>query len=292
MTDQVLPDTKDTEGDDVPDALDVPTPDELADELIHKKPHHHKMSRFFRILMHLVFYLCALAVVGSGVYRGYLWCRSYHQDHEHLKKQVAANVASKKHIRDIEKTLKVNYEFLSKYEAHYYALIYNDFSQAYETPWEIYAALVRIESNFDPTQKSDKDAKGMVQIIESTGKIMASKMGLRYKEGETLWNDLLNMMIGFTYFSEGYLDRLNDGATKDEALQHAIRRYLGGSGYEKQPKNPSSPTNHGKEKRVYISEYNITVWQEYKKLQYVFKGVCADTLTTLPELVIDTLVDP
>jgi len=133
------------------------------------------------------------------------------------------------------------------------------------------------------------DAKGMTQVIEPTGKSTAAKMGLRYKDGETLWNDLLNMMIGFTYFSEGYKQRLGEGANRDEALQHAIKRYLGGSGYANEPKKPPSSVKPGKEKRVYISEYNISVWQEYKKLSYVFKGVCADTTTTIKDLVIDTL---
>jgi soluble lytic murein transglycosylase len=228
--------------------------------------------------------------MGYGGYWGYLWCRAYYEEHEELKKQVASNAVAKKYVRDIEKTLKVNYEFLSKYEAHYYALMFNDFGQAYGIPWEVYAALVRIESNFDPTQKSDKDAKGMTQVIESTGKATAAKMGLHYKENETLWNDLLNMMIGFTYFSEGYRSRLNEGASRDEAIQHAIKRYLGGSGYASEPKKPSSPTNHGKEKRIYVSEYNISVWQEYRKLQYVFKGVCADTSNIIHDSVIDTLV--
>lgn len=279
-----------TDNNDVADALDVPTPSELTDELVHKRHIRRKRNRFFRISMHVLFYLCFLAVTGYGGYCGYLWCKAYHTEHQRLQAQVASNIADKKYIRDIEQTLKVNYEFLSKYECHYYGLIFNDFGKAYDVPWEVYAALVRIESNFDPTQKSDMDAKGMTQILESTGKTMAAKLDINYTENKTVWYDLTNTILGLSYFSEGYRHKLNEGATRDEALQHAIKRYLGGSGYASEPKKPPSPTAHGRVKRIYVSEYNITVWQEYKKLQYVFKGVCADTTSLIHDNVIDTIV--
>jgi soluble lytic murein transglycosylase len=270
---------EDIDADDTAKALDVPAPDELVDELVHRRHRRRNRSRITRILTHIFFYACFFAVAIYASKWTFLWCTAYHTEHEQLKAQVAKNAQDKKRVQDIEKTLKISYEFLSKYEAHYYAILYNDFAKAYDLPWEIYAALVRIESNFDPSQKSSMNAKGMTQVIESTGRSVAAQLGLRYKEGETLWNDLLNMVIGFSYFSEGYRSRLNEGATRDEAIRHAIKRYLGGSSYSKS----------SKETRIYVSEYNVTVWQEYKKLCYIFRGVCADTISIIAESPIDTL---
>lgn len=278
-----------TSEDSAAEALDVPPPDEFVDELVNKRFRRRKKSRFVRVLTHILFYLCALAVLSFGGYQGYLWCLAYHAEHMNLVDLVKQNAASQKYQKDIERTLLVSYEFLSKYEAHYYGGIFNDFSKVYGIPWEMYAALVRIESNFDPSQKSDKGAVGMTQVIESTGKSTAKAMKLNYREDKTLWNDLLNMMIGFTYFSDGYKVKLSEGATRDEALKHSIKRYLGGSDYQKKI---SSPTQRGKETRIYVTEYNNTVWQEYRRLQYVFKGICADTSHVLDEPVIDTLSHP
>lgn len=274
---------------DTSSALDIPPPDEFVNELVHKRFWRRKKSRFVRILTHILFYLCALAVISYGGYHGYLWCLAYQAEHEQLREIVNQNMAAQKYQKDIEQTLLVSYEFLSKYEAHYYGGIFNDFSKVYGIPWEMYAALVRIESNFDPSQKSDKGAIGMTQVIESTGKSTAKAMRLSYREDKTLWNDLLNMMIGFTYFSDGYRVKLNEGATREEALKHSIKRYLGGSNYQKKI---ASPTQQGKETRIYVTEYNNTMWQEYRRLQYVFKGICADTNRTLDEPVIDTLSHP
>jgi len=273
---------------EVANVLDIPSPDEFVGELVHKRFRRRK-NQFVRIFTHILFYLCALAVMGYVGYHGYLWCMAYHAEHKYLQSLVAKNEAEKKHQRDIEQTLLVSYEFLSKYEAHYYGGIFDDFSKTYGLPWEIYAALVRIESNYDPSQKSDKGAIGMTQVLESTGKFTAKAMKIGFKEDKTLWNDLLNMMIGFTYFSDGYKTKLNEGATREEAIRHAVKRYLGGSDYQKKI---SSPTDRGKETRIYVTEYNNTVWQEYRRLQYVFKGICADTTKTIPEPIIDTLAHP
>jgi len=262
---------------EVPPALDVPEPQELVQEVLHSQKKKH---RLFRIMMHIIFYLCALAVIIFGGYQSYCWCSGYYKEHEELKNQVAETHRKEKALRDIEKTLLVSYEFLTRYEAHYYAIIFNDYAKAYGLPWEIYAALVRIESNFNPTVKSDKDAKGMTQVLEATGKRMAELMHIPYKDQETLWVDILNISIGFCYFSEGYRTRLNEGATRDEAIKHAIKRYLGGTSYREKMKKDQ-------EKHIYISEYKNTVWQEFKKLQYIYKGICADS-----SYVLDPVIQP
>lgn len=178
--------------------------------------------------------------------------------------------------RDIERTLSVSYEFLSKYEVRSYADMFCHFSDETGIPWEMFAAIVRIESNFDPTQKSDKGAIGMTQVLESTGKATANRMGVRFKDGTTLWNDVINMAIGFTYFAEGYQQHLIECSDTVEALHFAICRYLAGTAAASSMVKKSKSSSGGMEVRQYVSEYNETIWQEYRKLHFTFKGVCAE----------------
>lgn len=169
-------------------------------------------------------------------------------------------------LKNIERTVLERYPFLSEMEVHYYSIFFLEFSEKYDLPWEVLAALVRVESNFDPSQKSSKGAKGMTQVIEETGKKVALDLGIRYEEGKTLWNDFLNMIIGFTYFGQTYEAKIQAGGTVDEAIREAIGTYIGGPDFRQK-------TNGNK---VYVMEYSTTVYQEYRTLAWMFKGVCAE----------------
>ena len=158
-------------------------------------------------------------------------------------------------IQNMEKALLVCYGHLSKYEAHYYCIIYDDFAQKYGIPWEIYPAVIRIESNFDPTLCSPSKAKGIAQVVEATGKFEADKLGVTYKPMNTLWNDLLCQIFGFSYLSD---------AIKQKGLEDGVKCYLGGVGFDKGRKD--------------IGEYRTTVRKEYDRLTYIYKGVQYDAL--------------
>jgi soluble lytic murein transglycosylase-like protein len=161
----------------------------------------------------------------------------------------------------MERTLLLVYNHISKYEAHYFSIIFDDFSEKNGVPWTAYAALVRIESNFNPTTVSPARCKGLTQCKESTAKEVAEKLGITYNDA-TLWNDILNVIIGLTYFSDGFKER-KDSLGIDEALKHAMKRYCGGPGYQR--------INF--ESKIYVGEYKSTLWQEYVRLSYVYKGV-------------------
>lgn len=174
-------------------------------------------------------------------------------------------------IKRMTEALMIHYNHLSWYEAHYYSIIYYDFSKKYDIPWEIYPAVIRIESNFNPTIKSSKNAKGIAQVIESTGKEVAEKLNINYKTNRTLWNDLLNIIIGFTYLSEG---------AQELGLEDGLKRYNGGPGFKKSSK--------------LVGTYKTTVWQEYIRLKYIYKGVLSEKpIKTLikeeKEIEIDTI---
>jgi len=248
----------------------VPTPEELADELTehdrHPKIHHHPI---FKSIIVICIYLLAICGLSFGVYLSIEGGKKFWAYHCSLKEQVAKTQELQKRSEDVARTLSMVYDHLTPWEAKYYTVIFLDFSDKYNIPWEAYAALVRYESNFNPTLKSDSGAVGMVQILESTGKKVALDLGIRWKNDETLWNDLFNMVIGLTYFSESFTDAVEEGQTRSEALQHAMRHYVSGIG------DPSKIKKLKKEAQVYVKEYKTSVWKECKKLMMFYKGVQA-----------------
>jgi len=168
-------------------------------------------------------------------------------------------------LENMQKTILVCYN-LTPYEARYYSFIFDDFSQKYNIPWEAFPALVRIESNFNAGVMSKERAKGMTQVVEATGRSQAQKLGIPFNDG-TLWNCVLNMVIGFDFFSEGYTEKI-ETMHGDSALKHAMKRYCGGPGYA--TINPDA--------RLYVKEYKTTVWDEYQRVKYIYKGIMYDQL--------------
>lgn len=190
-----------------------------------------------------------------------------------LKRRIAAesekNKACIEHdrrINDMTRTLMIAYS-LSKWEAHYYAIIFDDFSEQFNIPWEIYPAIVRIESNFKCNIGSPKGAKGMMQVLESTGAPMAEKYEIEYVENQTLWNTVLNLVLGCGYLSQNI---------KEKGLEGGVKSYLGGPDFAKTAKNNPNANQ-------YIGEYRSTVWKEYLKLSYFYRGVRASDLTVYSE---------
>jgi soluble lytic murein transglycosylase-like protein len=139
--------------------------------------------------------------------------------------------------------------------------MFDEFSKKFNIPWEVYPALIRIETNFNPTLMSKAGAKGISQVMVATAKEECSKLNIQFTDA-TLWNEILNLTIGLSYFSEGYKECVGD-LDQQRALVHAIKRYCGGPGYSK-------GTDSSK---AYVGEYKTTVWEEYTRLSYVFKGV-------------------
>lgn len=248
----------------------VPSPEEAIDSLLehdkHPKKIHHVIIR--TVLVTLV-WACACTGFGVVCYHGWLKGKSFWEEHKALQVALAAREEQDKIQANVEKTLSMAYDHLTPWETKYYAYILMDFSKKYNIPWEAYAALIRYESNFNPTLKSDSGAIGMTQVIEPTGKKVAAKIGIRWRDDETLWNDLYNMVIGLTYFSDSYVEALNEGQTRTESLQHAMRHYVSGTG------DPAKIKKKSKEAQVYVKEYKTSVWQECKKLMMFYRGVQA-----------------
>jgi len=153
------------------------------------------------------------------------------------------------------KTLMIAYK-LSKWEAYYLCTMFDDFSTKYNTPWEVFPAVIRVESNFNPSAKSPANCFGLMQLKKATGKELAHKLGIRFNN-KTLWNDFVNIILGSTYLC-GFIEK--------KGLKEGVKSYLGGPDYKKSVKN-----NH--DTRKYVKEYKTTVISEYEKLSLMFRGV-------------------
>jgi len=187
-----------------------------------------------------------------------------------LKEQKNLNkiyVLKDKRRKCISKTLKIAYN-LSDWESYCYSVFFDDFSTYYKINWEVYAALIRVESNFNPTIKSKANCKGLMQIKESTGEEIAKKLGILFIKNQSLWNDFINIILGAEYLSRFIQEKGFDGGVKS---------YLGGPDYLKSVKKNT-------ETYKYVKEYKIRVSDEYHQLQYIFRGVADEYDITFEEL--------
>jgi soluble lytic murein transglycosylase len=62
-------------------------------------------------------------------------------------------------------------------------------------------AITRQESQFDPRVRSGADARGMMQILPSTGRLLARRVGLTWSD-ELLWDATANMRLGSRYLGD------------------------------------------------------------------------------------------
>lgn len=156
----------------------------------------------------------------------------------------------------IAKTIVLAYG-ISQWEAFHYAIIFDQYSVYYHIPWEVYVALIRVETNFNPTLTSPAGCRGLMQVKESTGEDIAKKLDIRWKEKKTLFNEFCNLAIGSFYLSENI--------RKKKSINKGLKCYLGGPDYLKSIKENA-------ETFTYVKEYKTRVSKEYEQLSYMFRG--------------------
>jgi hypothetical protein len=228
----------------------------MAEQEEQKRQKSFAKAFIISILISIFFLSCE----GFVIYRLY---QAGNRDTIKLKHQIVLEKQKNKDcefyeqtINCMSKTLMVAYG-LSRWESHYYAIIFNDFSKQFEIPWEIYPAIVRIESNFKCNTGSPKGAKGMMQLLEGTGKEVAEVYGIDYIANQTLWNTTINLVLGCGYLSKNI---------KEKGFEGGVKSYLGGPDYLKSVKSNAKASQ-------YIGEYKSSVWKEYRQLGYIFRGI-------------------
>jgi soluble lytic murein transglycosylase len=63
-------------------------------------------------------------------------------------------------------------------------------------------AIARRESEFDPTARSSADARGLMQVLPGTAKLVAGKLGLEHADGKLTSDPAYNVTIGAAYLAE------------------------------------------------------------------------------------------
>jgi len=157
----------------------------------------------------------------------------------------------------VARTLQIAYG-LSDQSSDFYAYLFRKLARKYGYPWEALGATTYIESRYDVMARSKAGACGLMQLLEPTAKEQCEQLKIPYKVNSTVWNATLNIHLGSGYFNNCYTNGKHD---PQERLEEAFKRYLGGSKYR----------NYSKQE--VITGYCADVLREYKKLNYIYKGV-------------------
>lgn len=104
-----------------------------------------------------------------------------------------------------------------------YENIILEYSKEYGLNPYLITAIIKVESGFNTKALSKKNAMGLMQIRESTGKWIAEKIGMDNFASEMLYQPETNIKMGCWYI--GYLIKYYDGNVK-----LALAAYNGGQG--------------------------------------------------------------
>lgn len=113
-----------------------------------------------------------------------------------------------------------------------YPLKYTDliikYSKAYDEDPYLVSAIIKVESGFNPSARSNKNAMGLMQIMPSTGEWAAQMMGINGFRQEMLFEPETNIMIGCWYLS----NLRDEFSTEDKetSLLLMLAAYNGGRG--------------------------------------------------------------
>ena len=102
-----------------------------------------------------------------------------------------------------------------------YSEYVSKYSQEYGVEEDLIYALIKAESNFDANAISNKNAKGLLQLMYSTAEEIANKSGIELTEENILDPDT-NINIGTKYISN-LLEKYN-------CIEVALAAYNAGSG--------------------------------------------------------------
>lgn len=97
------------------------------------------------------------------------------------------------------------------------------FSKQYQLDPHLVMGIIWVESKFEPEATSNKNARGLMQIIPNTGKWIAEQVGFSGYDDKVLYDPDINIEFGCWYFS--YLLDVFDGD-----IHLALASYNGGMG--------------------------------------------------------------
>lgn len=83
-----------------------------------------------------------------------------------------------------------------------YSEYVDKYAQQYNIDENLIYSIIKAESNFDVNATSNKNAKGLMQLLDSTAKELAQQENIQYNENTTLYNPETNIMLGTKYISQ------------------------------------------------------------------------------------------
>lgn len=111
-----------------------------------------------------------------------------------------------------------NHLFPIKYESYV-----EKYSEEYNLDKYLVYSVIKVESNFNEKAESNKGAKGLMQIMDSTGEWGAKEIGVNYFLSSMLFDEELNIRIGSWYLNN-LMKEFNDD------IDLVLAAYNGGSG--------------------------------------------------------------
>jgi hypothetical protein len=100
---------------------------------------------------------------------------------------------------EIERAISLCCSSLDAEEVSSFASIIRKESRKHNYDWKLILAIIRTESQFDARATSEKDARGLMQVLPSTAEWVCPKMGLKYSGSESLYDPEYNIKIGTRY---------------------------------------------------------------------------------------------
>ena len=148
-----------------------------------------------------------------------------------------------------------------------YSEYVSKYAEEYGVKKELIYAIIKAESNFNPNAVSNKDAKGLMQLMDSTAEEIAQKAGITLTEENILEPDT-NINLGTKYISS-LLE-------KYKCIEIALAAYNAGSGnVDKWIKNGVIKSDGSDIENIPYKETNIYVRKIMRDYKIYKDGVRA-----------------
>ncbi|MDJ0848446.1 MAG: lytic transglycosylase domain-containing protein [Myxococcota bacterium] len=105
-------------------------------------------------------------------------------------------------VRAVAEFLATRRTALTREETDALAEVIVQESRRHELDTQLVLALMHVESRFDAFALSPVGAMGIMQVMPSTGKEMAGKLGIPWHGAQTLFDPFVNVRVGVAYLKQ------------------------------------------------------------------------------------------
>lgn len=153
---------------------------------------------------------------------------------EHGKKTEAKRLAvlDRREKLEIAKAINSYNSNLNEESTISFALRICEESKKYEIDWKLVLAIIQAESEFEVYARSHKGAIGLMQVRPNTAKWVSSRLGIKYRGLDSLYDPDYNISLGMHY-----LDLMRKKYSNIEEALVAYNR--GPAGLEREMENNS-----------------------------------------------------